>query len=227
MCGRYVAATPPDRLAELFGAADIRTGDLGARWNVAPTLDVYAVVTGSDSGRRLVAFRWGLVPWFATEPGGGAKMINARAETVAERPAFRRSLERRRCILPADGFYEWLRTGKERLPHFFAAADASVLGFAGLWASWRPKGEPDAEPLRTCTIITTAANATMRPIHDRMPVVLAADAWERWLDPAPVMATDIGDLLVPPPDGLLVRRPLSTKVNNVRNEGAELLGPAT
>ena len=226
MCGRYVAATPPDQLAELFGVTDVRASDLGARWNVAPTLDVYAVATGRDGERRLGTFRWGLVPWFAKDPGGGAKMINARSETVAERPAFRRALERRRCILPADGFYEWLRTGKDRLPHLFSAAVGSVLALAGLWEVWRPKDDPDAEPLRTCTILTTSANATMQPIHDRMPVVLTPDAWDRWLDPAPKEFADVADLLAPPPEGLLVRRAVSTKVNNVKNEGAELLNSA-
>ena len=223
MCGRYVAATPPDRLAELFGVTDVRAGDLGPRWNVAPTMDVYAVADGSDGERRLGAFRWGLVPWFADDPGGGAKMINARAETVAGKPAFRRALERRRCLLPADGFYEWLRNGKERLPQLFAAADGSVLAFAGLWEVWRPKDDPDAEPLRTCTIITTRANATMRPIHDRMPVVLSQPAWDRWLDRSPARPADLTDLLVPPPDDLLVARPVSLRVNNVKNEGADLL----
>jgi len=226
MCGRYVAATPPAQLADLFGVTDVRAGDLGARWNVAPTLDVYAVATGSDGERRLGTFRWGLVPWFAKDAGGGARMINARAETVAEKPAFRRPLERRRCILPADGFYEWLRTGKERLPHLFTAADGSVLGLAGLWEVWRPKDDPDAEPLRTCTIVTSPANAMMRPIHDRMPVVLPPEAWDRWLDPARRRAADVLDLLVPAPDDLLVRRPVSSKVNNVKNEGAELLNSA-
>ena len=153
-------------------------------------------------------------------------MINARAETVAEKPAFRRALERKRCILPADGFYEWLRNGKERLPQLFTAADGSVLGFAGLWEVWRPKDEPDAEPLRTCTIITTSANSVMAPIHDRMPVVLPLEAWDRWLDPAPRQVAEVEDLLVPAPDGFLVRRPVSTKVNNVKNEGAELLNSA-
>ena len=226
MCGRYVAATPPDQLADLFGVTDVRAGDLGARWNVAPTLEVYAVATGSDGERRLGTFTWGLVPWFAKAPTGGAKMINARAETVAEKPAFRRSLERRRCILPADGFYEWLRNGKERLPQLFEAADGSVLGFAGLWEVWRPKDEPDAEPLRTCTIITTTANDTMRPIHDRMPVVLPPGAWDTWLDPSPKPSSELMPLLVPPPDGYLTRRPVSTLVNNVKNEGAELLNSA-
>ncbi len=226
MCGRYVASTPPDRLADLFGVTDVRAGDLGPRWNVAPTLDVYAVAVGSDGERRLGTFRWGLVPWFAREASGGAKMINARAETVAEKPAFRRSLERRRCILPADGFYEWLRKPKERLPHLFTAADCSVLGFAGLWEVWRPKDDPDAEPLRTCSIITTSANATMQPIHDRMPVVLAPAARDRWLDPSPIPPAELGDLLVPAPDDLLTRRAVSTMVNNVRNEGADLLNSA-
>jgi len=226
MCGRYVAATPPDQLAELFGVTDIRAGDLGPHWNVAPTMDVYAVAEGSDGERRLGAFRWGLVPWFSKGPAGAAKMINARAETVAEKPSFRRALERRRCVLPADGFYEWLRTGKEKLPHLFAAADGSVLGLAGLWEVWRPEDEPDAEPLRTCTIVTTTANATMAPIHNRMPVVLPPDAWAGWLDRAVTRAADVVGLLVPAPEGLLVRRAVSPRVNSVKNDDAELLNSA-
>jgi len=226
MCGRFVAATPPDQLAGLFGVTDVRAGDLGPRWNVAPTMDLYSVAEGSDGARRLGVFRWGLVPWFADDPRGGAKMINARAETVAEKPAFRQALERRRCILPADGFYEWLRTGKEKLPHLFAAADGSVLGLAGLWETWRPKDDPDPEPLRTCTIITTKANETMRPIHDRMPVVLPPTTWDRWLDRSETSTADLVELLVPAPEDLLVRRPVSQRVNNVKNEGSELLNSA-
>jgi len=226
MCGRYVAATAPDQLAQLFGVTDVRAGDLGPRWNVAPTMDVYAVAEGSDGGRRLGTFRWGLVPWFSTGPGGGAKMINARAETVAEKPSFRRALERRRCIIPADGFYEWLRTGKEKLPHLFAAADGSVLGLAGLWELWRPKDAPDAEPLRTCAIVTTTANATMAPIHNRMPVVLAPEAWSAWLDRGTTQACELAELLAPAPEGVLIRRAVSPRVNNVRNDDAELLQPA-
>ena len=225
MCGRYVAATPPDQLAQLFGVTDVRAGDLGLRWNVAPTMDVYAVAEGSDGERRLGTFRWGLVPWFSTGPGGGAKMINARAETVAEKPSFRRALERRRCIIPADGFYEWLRTGTEKLPNLFASADGSVLGLAGLWELWRPKDEPDAEPLRTCAIITTTANATMAPIHDRMPVVLAPDAWSAWLDRGATRASEVAGLLAPALDGVLVRRAVSPRVNNVRNDDSGLLEP--
>ncbi len=226
MCGRYVAATPPDRLAELFGVADVRAADLGLHWNVAPTMDVYAVAEGPDGERRLGTFRWGLVPWFSDGPVGGAKMINARAETVADKPAFRRALERRRCILPADGFYEWLRTGKEKLPQLFTAADGAPLGLAGLWEVWRPKDDPDAEPLRTCTILTTAANATMEPVHNRMPVVLPPESWDRWLDRATTRAEDVIGLLIPAPEGLLVRRAVSSRVNNVKNDDAELLNSA-
>ena len=226
MCGRYVAATPPDQLAELFGVTDIRAGDLGPHWNVAPTMDVYAVAEGADGERRLGAFRWGLVPWFSKGPAGAAKMINARAETVAEKPSFRRALERRRCILPADGFYEWLRTGKEKRPHLFEAADGSVLGLAGLWEVWRPEDEPDAEPLRTCTIVTTTANATMAPIHNRMPVVLPPEAWAGWLDRAVARAADVVGLLVPAPEDQLVRRAVSPRVNSVKNDDVELLDSA-
>ena len=222
MCGRYVAAKPPSELAAELGIDDVRATDLGARYNVAPTDEVYAVAVGSDGERRLGTFRWGLVPSWSKDASGAARMINARAETVAEKPAFRQALRKRRCLIPADGFYEWLRTGKERQPFWFHRADGGTICFAGLWEVWRAKDDPDGELLRTCTIITTGPNAVMRPIHDRMPVVLPPEAWDRWLDKG---VADVADLLAPAPDDLLVRTKVSTKVNSVRNDGPELLEP--
>ena len=222
MCGRYVAAKPPAELAAELGVHDVRATDLGARYNVAPTDEVYAVAVGSDGERRLGTFRWGLVPSWSKDASGAARMINARAETVADKPAFRQALRKRRCLIPADGFYEWLRTGKERQPFWFHRPGGETICFAGLWEVWRPKDEPDAELLRTCTIITAGPNSVMRPIHDRMPVVLPPDAWDRWLDKG---VADVADLLVPAPDDLLVRTKVSTKVNNARNDGPDLLDP--
>jgi len=226
MCGRYIATTPPADLAAELGVTDVRAGDLGLRFNVAPTDPVYAVATGSDGERRLGTFRWGLVPSWSKDPSGGAKMINARAETVMDKPAFRTALQRRRCLIPADGFYEWLRTGDERRPFHLAPRSGGRLWFAGLWEVWRPEGDPEAELLRTCTIITTEANATLAPIHDRMPVILPAPAWDTWLDRSVSAPGAIVPLLQPAADDVLVRTPVSKLVNNVRNDGPELLEPA-
>jgi putative SOS response-associated peptidase YedK len=226
MCGRYIAATPPAELAAELGATDIRTDDLGLRFNVAPTDPVYAVAIGSDGERRLGSFRWGLVPSWAKDPKGGAKMINARAETVVAKPAFKKALQRRRCLIPADGFYEWLRVGDQRQPFHIAPKDGGIVCFAGLWEVWRPQDEPDADLLRTCTIITTDANATLLPIHDRMPVILPREAWDTWLDRSVTDPNAVTPLLVPAPDDLLTRTAVSKLVNNVRNDGRELLDPA-
>jgi putative SOS response-associated peptidase YedK len=225
MCGRYVAASTPAELAAELGVTDVRAGDLGLRWNVAPTDPVYAVAEGSDGERRLGSFRWGLVPSWAKDVKGAARMINARAETVRDKPAFRKALERRRCLIPADGFYEWLRVGDERRPFLISPKGEGHLWFAGLWEVWRPPDDPEAELLRTCTIITTEANATLRPIHDRMPVILPAEAWDTWLDRSVTAADRLTDLLVPAPDDLLRRVEVSKLVNSVRNDGPELLTP--
>lgn len=226
MCGRYISATPPADLAAELGVTEVRADDLGARYNVAPTDPVYAVATGSDGQRRLGTFRWGLVPSWSRDAAGGARMINARAETLADKPAFRRALERRRCLVPADGFYEWLRAGGERLPFHLRRNDGGILCFAGLWEVWRPPGDDDAALLRTCTIITTGANAALAPIHDRMPVILPPETWDTWLDRSVTAPADVLPLLRPAPDDLLERTPVSKLVNNVRNDGPELLAPA-
>jgi putative SOS response-associated peptidase YedK len=226
MCGRYIAATPPADLAAELGVTDVRSGDLGLRFNVAPTDPVYAVAVGSDGARRLGTFRWGLVPSWSKDAKGGAKMINARAETVTAKPAFKKALARRRCLVPADGFYEWLRVGSDRQPFHLAPKDGGIICFAGLWEVWRPDDDPEAELLRTCTIITTDANATLRPIHDRMPVILPREAWDTWLDRSVTDPDAVFPLLAPAPDDLLERTPVSKLVNNVRNDGPELLAPA-
>lgn len=218
MCGRFVAATPLPLLAERFGVDEVRASGLPPSWNVAPTDPVPAVV--ARRGRRLLgALRWGLVPSWAADPSGAARMINTRAETVATKPAFREPFRHRRCLIPADGFYEWRRRDGGKDPFFIAAADGSPLAFAGLWDVWRGGGRR----LATCAIVTTAANPTVRAIHDRMPVILPPPAWDAWLDPCTDPELLLG-LLVPAPDDLLVVRPADPRVNNVRNNGPGLTG---
>jgi putative SOS response-associated peptidase YedK len=221
MCGRFVAATPPDQVAAYFGAA--AEALLEPSWNVAPTNDVYAVL--EDGGtRHLDAFRWGLIPSWAKDPKIGSRMINARAETLAEKNAYKAAFRKRRCLVPADGFYEWkaLPGQKRKQPYFIHRADGEPVAFAGLWEVWRGP-ERDQEPLRTATIITTEANETMAPVHDRMPVILPASAWGDWLDRDNDDLETLGRLLVPAPPTLLTLRPVSTEVNNVRNKGPELI----
>ena len=224
MCGRFVSSSPPDQLAAYFDAS-LSESLLPPSYNVAPTNDIYAVVE-TPNGRELQAFHWGLVPVWAKDIKTGLKMINARAETVATSNAFKRSLKQRRCIIPVDGFYEWQKRPdtKRKQPYFIHRLDGEPLAFAGLWETWRDKSAgPDAPWLHSCTIITTSANETMQPVHDRMPVILPPTAWGDWLDPANTDVVEVGKLLVPAPNSLLTLRPVSTDVNNVRDKDAHLI----
>lgn len=226
MCGRYVAATPPAELAAQLGVTEVRAEDLGPRYNVAPTMPVYAVAE-SHGIRSLGTFRWGLVPSWAKDASIGSKLINARAESVADKPAFRNALARRRCLIPADGFYEWERQGpKRRQPFYLRARDGRPLTFAGLWEVWRDPQEPDGELVRTCTIVTTGANAEAGRVHNRMPVLLAPSTWDAWLDRDNHDVASLQGLLVPAPDGTLELQPVSNAVNDVRHEGPSLLDPS-
>jgi putative SOS response-associated peptidase YedK len=222
MCGRFVSASPPDEIAAYFGA-ERSEAMLEPSYNVAPTRDVYAVL--EDGGvRHLDAFHWGLVPFWAKDPKIGSRMINARADSLAEKNAYKQAFRKRRCIIPADGFYEWqARPGEKRKqPYYVTRSDGERLAFAGLWEVWRGG---DGEPLRSVTIITTDANDDMAPIHDRMPVILPESSWETWLDRAQDDLDLLGRFLVPAPPRLLTLRPVSTAVNNVRNDGPQLLDP--
>jgi putative SOS response-associated peptidase YedK len=231
MCGRFVAASDPDDLARLFDVDERQTDELAASYNVAPTMPVYAIAEHAAK-RHLVSFRWGLVPNWSDDAKGAARMINARAETVADKPAYRTALQRRRCLIPADGFYEWrvaapgVRTPRagptSRTPFFIHRADRTQLAFAGLWEAWK---QPDGEWLRTCTIVTTRAAPRLQHLHERMPVVLPRRAWDRWLDrderrPAAALA-----LLAEPASDDLVWHEVSPDVNNVRNDRAHLIAP--
>jgi putative SOS response-associated peptidase YedK len=227
MCGRFAQPRSAEELARIFHARPAI--DLpGERFNVAPTDEVAAVV--EQRGERVVdAFRWGLVPFFAADRREAARLINARSETAETSPAYRTSFHHRRCIVPADAFYEWRRerdpgTGRVRRSHPFAIrrADGQPLALAGLWAIWR---NPDtAERLYTCTILTGAPNELVAPIHDRMPIVLEPGDWDAWLA-AETSVLDLRPMLRPLPAAELAMHPVSPAVNSVRNQGPELLVP--
>ncbi len=223
MCGRFVSATPPDQVATYFGT-EAPEAVLEPRYNVAPTNDVYAVLADGRT-RHLDAFHWGLVPSWAKDPKIGSRMINARAETLAEKNAFKASFKRRRCLIPADGFYEWKRHPTEpkgkKQPFFIHRPDGEPYAFAGLWEVWRGP-DKDQEPLRSCTIITTSPNRPMTAIHDRMPVILPRETWETWLDRDTDDLELLGRLLVPSSPRLITMHAVSTGVNNVRNQGPHL-----
>jgi putative SOS response-associated peptidase YedK len=233
MCGRYTSTSTVEDLVRVFEVEEVRTEPLPDRYNVAPTLDVYAVAIRNrekSPHRALGRFRWGLVPSWAKDRSIGSRMINARAESIDIKPAFRSALIRRRCIIPADSFYEWQRrTASDgrpagKLPYAIRRADGQPMAFAGLWEVWRDPDDPDGEPLRTCAIVTTEANDLMAPLHDRMPVVLDPADWSAWLDRRTGLDTVKG-LLVAAPSELFDVFPVSTLVNNVANDGPELLEP--
>ncbi|MGX7824349.1 SOS response-associated peptidase [Actinokineospora sp. 24-640] len=235
MCGRYAATRDPAALAAEFDAIDAIGGDApGADYNVAPTKSVVAVVQRhprdadgtvdeSTTERSLRLMKWGLVPHWAKDASGAAKMINTRSESAAEKPSFKRSLARRRCILPADGWYEWRRDGKDKQPFYTTPKDGSSLAMAGLWSTWHDKADPDAPVLVTCSVLTTDAVGPVADIHHRMPLLLTPDEWHTWLDPD---RADVAALLRPVSDEVvdaLEVRPISTAVNSVRNNNPALL----
>lgn len=224
MCGRYVSATPPDQIAAYFDA-EAPEALLEASYNVAPTNDVYAVLS-DGSTRHVDAFHWGLVPLWAKDPKIGSKMINARAESLAEKNAFKSAFKRRRCLIPADGFYEWRKDPDappkaKKQPYFIHSPDGEPYAFAGLWEVWRGPNR-DQEPLRSCTIITTSPNEPMSAIHDRMPVILPRSAWDTWLDRDVDDLDLLGKLLVPAAPEVTAMHTVATDVNNVRNNGEHL-----
>lgn len=221
MCGRFTQERPTSELAEIFEAED-RVLAPGNRFNVAPT-DEAAVIVQREDQRAVTAFRWGLIPHWADSAKVGSRMFNARAETLSTSPAFRAALKRRRCLVPVDSFYEWRRAGKVRQPFRISRTDGRPLALAGLWAGWR---DPETDEVRrTFTIVTTSPNDLMRPIHNRMPVILEPDAWARWLDPTLPDRGELNGLLVPAEDGSLEAYPVSRAVNSVRNDGPGLILP--
>lgn len=228
MCGRFVSATPPDQVAAYFGT-EAPAALLEPSYNVAPTNDIYAVLSDGTT-RHLDAFHWGLVPLWAKDPKIGSKMINARAETLAEKSAYKSAFKRRRCLIPADGFYEWRKdpdapAKATKQPFYIHRPDGEPYAFAGLWEVWRGPNK-DQEPLRSCTIITTAPNDAMAEIHDRMPVILPPSAWDTWLDRDVDDLDLLGKLLVPCAPQITTMHMVSTEVNNVRNKGEQLIEEA-
>ena len=222
MCGRFVQALDPANYAEHFGATLALSESLQPSWNVAPTDDVYAVAE-HDGERQLGTFRWGLIPWFAEDRKMGARHINARAETVHTKPSFKDSFERRRCIIPADGFYEWEeRPEGGKLPHYVYRRDEAPLALAGLWASWR---DDEGERVTSCTIITTDPNEVVEDIHDRMPVILPRDVWDRWLDPDFHDEGALRSMLGTPEAEPLTEHTVSTLVNKVQNNYPDCIEP--
>ena len=229
-----ILATPVAEVQRLFGFPELP--NLKPRWNVAPTQPVPAVRREED-GRHLVTLRWGLVPFWADDPSIGARLINARAETLAEKPSFRDAFRKRRCLVPADGFYEWKTEGKRKQGYAIRRRDRAPFAFAGLWERWNgprsnspPLNGPEgggpapAEPLETLTIVTTTANTVLKPLHDRMPVILDETNWDLWLDPAAPLPLLEG-LLKPAPDALLEAYPVGPRVNNVRNDDEDCASP--
>jgi putative SOS response-associated peptidase YedK len=221
MCGRFAQQRPASELAERF-AAELLVDDPGGRFNVAPT-DEALVVVQREERRALTAYRWGLIPHWADRASVGSRAFNARAETLATSPMFRDALRRKRCIVPVDAFYEWRREGKERQPFAIRRADGDVLALAGLWSGWR---DPESGELRrTCTIVTTRASEAIAPLHDRMPVIIDAERWATWLEPAAGDPGELQGLLAPNEAVELDLYPVSRLVNDVRNDGPDLLRP--
>lgn len=221
MCGRFNLRTTPTEFAEVFGATPPADREqLLLRYNIAPTQPVI-VLRATYGFREATAMQWGLIPSWSKDPKLGSRMINARSETAAEKPSFRSAFKRRRCLIPASGFYEWDQHTQPKQPYHITPRRGGLLAFAGLWERWSP---PEGDPLETCSILTTSANALIGEIHDRMPVILAPGEFDTWLvdgaEPARLQA-----LLRPATEDYLQLQPISTRVNNVRNTGPELLDP--
>lgn len=219
MCGRYTLRTPVDSLAERFKIQEYPSS-LTPNYNTAPTQEVAAVVEEDDQ-RKLEMFHWGLIPSWAKDPAIGNKMINARAETVSEKPSFRSAFKKRRCLILADGFYEWQKTDNGKQPYHIKMQDDSPFAFAGLWEIWK-----DEEEIRSCTIITTEANNLMNEIHHRMPVILPPENYEMWLDPDFDEKEALTSLLKPYPANVMEAYPVSRRVNKPSNNEPSVVEPA-
>jgi putative SOS response-associated peptidase YedK len=217
MCGRFTQRADSKKIAKEFKVAEVPAVE--ARYNIAPTQDVLAVREGGD-GREATYLKWGLVPSWAKDTSMGARLINARSETVTEKPAFRQAFTQRRCVIPSDGFYEWQRTGGRKQPFFFRMRDERPFGFAGLWERWEGEG---GEVINSCAILTTQANEVLRPVHDRMPVILHPDDYELWLGGSARELGLVKEVLRPYPAEEMVGYPVGSGVNSPRSQGAGLL----
>lgn len=219
MCGRFALFAAGDELAERFRLAEAPV--LEPRYNVAPTQSV-AVVRAAATGLELALLRWGLIPSWAGDPAIGNKLLNARAETVTQKPSFRAAFKQRRCLIPASGFYEWMKQGAGyKQPYFIRPRDGGLFALAGLWERWQ---NPQVEAIESCTILTTEANAIMRPLHERMPVILDLEAENVWLDPH-ASADELRSLLVPYASERMESIPVNGWVSNAKHEGPKCLEP--
>ncbi|MFN3254418.1 MAG: SOS response-associated peptidase [Ilumatobacter sp.] len=238
MCGRFVSTQQPGQIGAYFDA-EATVATLGENYNVAPTHDVYGVVESADGHRRVEAFHWGLVPVWAKDRKIASKMINARSETLAEKRSFKSLFTKKRVLVPMDGFYEWkagtadgplTAKGKPaKQPMFIHRRDGAPLAVAGLWTAWKdPETADEADGpkwLHSVTLVTTAANETMSAVHDRMPVFVPSERWEEWLDPNNGDIETLSTLFTSVDDGSLTMHPVSTDVNSVRNNRADLVDP--
>jgi putative SOS response-associated peptidase YedK len=220
MCGRFAFYSPHEAVIRLFGVA--AAPEIEARWNIAPTQFI-ATVREAGEPREVAMLYWGLVPSWAKEKSIGTRMINARSETLGEKPSFRNAFRRRRCLILADGYYEWQRSGAVKQPYFIAFDDGQPFGMAGLWERWR---EPaTGEPLESCCIVTTSPAPTVAHVHDRMPVIVPPVAYAEWLDPKNEATDRLARLFEPCIRPDLRARPVSRRVNDARNQGADLIEP--
>ncbi len=219
MCGRYTIIASPEALRALFRYEE--QPNFPPRYNVAPTQPI-AIVRLVDGKRHFALVRWGLLPSWVKDPKTFTLLINARGESAAEKPAFRAAMKRRRCLIPADGFYEWQAAGDRKRPFYVRAKSGAPLAFAGLWETWTG---PNGEELETAAIVTTRANRTLAPIHDRMPVIVPPEAFDLWLDGARSTPTTAAALIAPAPDNLLEAYEISTAVNRTANDNPKLLEP--
>ena len=224
MCGRFTLRVPTSAIVEHFALLG-KMPLLAPRYNIAPTQPVAVVRLdgrATTPRRELASLRWGLIPHWAKDPSIGARMINARAETVAEKPAYKAALRRRRCLVPADGFYEWRKDRNRKQPYFISLHDDRLFAFAGLWESWEGA---DHSYIESCTLLTTEPNELIRPIHDRMPVILSRNAYDLWLDPAVQDAARLTPLLCPCPAEGMQARAVGTLVNSPRNDSPACISP--
>lgn len=220
MCGRYTLTSAPEVIRALFGYP--QEPDFPPRYNIAPTQPI-AVVRLIEGERQIALMRWGLLPSWVKDPAKFSLLINARGETVREKPAFRAAMKYRRCLIPVNGFYEWQRTGDRKRPFYIRPGSGEPMAFAGLWETWTG---PNGEELDTAAIVTTAANATLTPIHDRMPVIVPPDAFDLWLNTGMVDPTTAEAIIRPAPDDLLESFEVSTAVNRAANDNPMLIEPA-
>lgn len=221
MCGRFTLTVDGEQLAEQLNLPVVP--EIAPRYNIAPTQPVAAVRASMASGQpELTYFHWGLIPSWSKDPKGGARMINARAETVAEKPAFRAALKYRRCLVPADGFYEWQKTNGKKQPIYIKMADGRPFAFAGLWEHWQ---SPDGSEIESCTLLTTGPNELISAIHDRMPVILHPDDYDLWLDPKMQTADRLQPLLRAYPAAEMTLYPVSTLVNTPQIDDPRCVEP--